>query len=97
MEQRSVGDYLRLAGDPTRDADPGSVYIVRANGSVESARQRGNWLSSGVGNLASLPALPGDTIVVPDELNKPPLTQNLKDWAQIIYQFVLGLAAVRSF
>lgn len=96
MEQRSIGDYLRLAGDPTRQADDSGVYVLRANGNVESARQRSNWLSSGVSSLAALPALPGDTIFVPDELNKPPTAQNLKDWAQIVYQFVLGAAAVKS-
>jgi hypothetical protein len=94
---RTIDDYLRLAGSATRQADADSVYVVRANGSVESLRQYAMFLGIGGGDFDKLPAQPGDTIVVPDQINKPTTTANLKDWAQIVYQFVLGLAALRSF
>jgi protein involved in polysaccharide export with SLBB domain len=94
--QRSIEDYLRLAGSATRNADEDSTFVVRANGSVESARQLAGWIGGGSSQLGKLQALPGDTIFVPDEVNKPLLSQTLKDWAQIVYQFGLGVAAVRT-
>lgn len=97
MGNRTIDDYLRLAGSATRQADADSVYVVRANGSVESLRQYAMFLGIGGGDFDKLPAQPGDTIVVPDQINKPTVTANLKDWAQIVYQFVLGIAAIRSF
>lgn len=94
---RTLVDYLRLAGSATRQADADSVFVVRANGSVESLRQYATFLGIGSSNFEKLPAQPGDTIVVPDEINKPSTTANLKDWAQIVYQFVLGFAAIKAF
>jgi protein involved in polysaccharide export with SLBB domain len=49
--------YLRLAGGPKRIAERGDMFVVRANGSVVSARQ--------THGLADQPALPGDVIFVP--------------------------------
>jgi protein involved in polysaccharide export with SLBB domain len=49
--------YLRLAGGPKRIAERGEMFVVRANGSVISARQ--------THGLADQPALPGDVIFVP--------------------------------
>lgn len=89
---RSIEDYLRLAGGPTRGADTGSVFVVRANGSVESSRQRGSWLSRG--SVGNVDANPGDTVFVPEEMDKTTFTQAAKEWTQILYQFGLGAAAL---
>jgi protein involved in polysaccharide export with SLBB domain len=94
-EQRTLGDYLRLAGGPTRGADGDSTFVIRANGSVISARQNSSWFSGG-GSLSALQALPGDTVFVPEEINKASFIQNAKDWTQILYQFGLGVAAFKS-
>jgi protein involved in polysaccharide export with SLBB domain len=92
----SIEDALRLAGGPTRGADTSSTFVIRANGSVISARQsQGGWLSIG-NNLAGLQALPGDTIFVPEELNKTTFVQEAKEWTQILYQFGLGAAALKT-
>ncbi|MDZ5456548.1 SLBB domain-containing protein [Azohydromonas lata] len=93
--QRSIDDYLRQAGGPTRGADRGSVFVIRANGSVVSALQDGgSWFSRshGMNNIA---ALPGDTIFVPEEMNKTTFAQSARDWTQIIYQLGLGAAAIK--
>lgn len=92
---RRVDDYLRLAGGPTRGADTGSVFVVRANGSVVSGRQNSGWFNTGSG-LSDVPALPGDTLFVPEELNKTTWIQNAKDWTQIFYQFGIGAAALKT-
>lgn len=92
----SVGDFLKLAGGPTRGADAGSAFVLRANGSVVSARQKSSgWLFVG-GSLDGTSAEPGDTIFVPEELNKSTFIQEAKDWTQILYQFGIGAAALKT-
>jgi hypothetical protein len=68
--------------------------VVRANGSVLSARQGGGWLRTR--QFESQPALPGDTVFVPEELFRGSFVQGAKDWTQILYQFGVGLAALRT-
>jgi len=92
---RSIDDYLRLAGGPTRGADEGSVFVIRANGSVVSSPQGRGWLSS-KRDLAAVKAEPGDTVFVPEEINKTTFVQDAKDWTQILYQFGLGLAGFKA-
>jgi protein involved in polysaccharide export with SLBB domain len=95
-DQRTLGDYLRLAGGPTRAADSGSVFVIRANGTVFSERQSSNWFGIGSGNLLGSAALPGDTIFVPEDLNRTTFIQGVKDWTQILFQLGLGVAAFKS-
>lgn len=91
----SVDDVLKLAGGPTRGADARSVFVIRANGSVVSARQTNSgWF--GRTSMENLPALPGDTVFVPEEMNKTTFIQEAKDWTQILYQFGLGAAALKT-
>jgi hypothetical protein len=91
---RTIDDFLKLAGGPTRGADTDSVFVLRANGSVVSARQDGRWF--GGGSLASLAAQPGDTVFVPEEVGKTTFVQNAKEWTQILAQFGLGAAAIKT-
>lgn len=92
----SIDDILKLAGGPSRGSDPGSMFVLRANGSVVSARQSSSgWFGSN-SSLLLQPALPGDTVFVPEELNKTTFIQEAKDWTQILYQFGLGAAALKT-
>lgn len=92
----TVDDMLKQAGGPTRGADTGSLFVIRANGTVVSARQStSGWMSFG-SRFASLPAMPGDTVFVPEEMNKTTFLQEAKDWTQILYQFGLGAAALKT-
>jgi protein involved in polysaccharide export with SLBB domain len=91
---RSLDEYLNLAGGPTRGADPSSTFVIRANGSVVSSQQRDGWLSRG--SFVGLRAEPGDTMFVPEEMNKTTFVQAAKDWTQILYQFGLGIAGIVS-
>jgi protein involved in polysaccharide export with SLBB domain len=93
---RNVDDYLRLAGGPTHGADESSVFVIRANGSVVSNLQSKGWFSTRSSQFASLAAEPGDTIFVPEEINKTTFIQGAKDWTQILYQFGLGIAGLKS-
>ena len=92
----TVDDVMKLAGGPTRGADAGGVFVIRANGTVVSARQSSSgWLGFG-SSFSGLPALPGDTVFVPEEMNKTTFIQEAKDWTQILYQFGLGAAALKT-
>jgi protein involved in polysaccharide export with SLBB domain len=88
----SLGDYLARAGGPTAAAEADSMFVVRANGSVLSARQGGWW--SGRSQFEGEPALPGDTVFVPERLDRVTFVQGAKDWTQILYQLGVGLAAL---
>ena len=88
---KQLSDYLAQAGGPTKDADKSSLYLLKADGSVIS-RQQGGWLGRGI-NSERLN--PGDSIIVPEDLDKLSWTRELKDWSQIFYQFALGVAGLK--
>ena len=90
---RTLADYLRQAGGPKRGADAGSSFVLRANGTVVSNLQEKTWGSGLSASFEQLPALPGDTLFVPEELDKTTFVQHAKDWTQILAQFALGVAA----
>ncbi|WP_407070153.1 SLBB domain-containing protein [Marinobacter sp.] len=84
----TVDDYLERSGGPTRQADEERVYVVKADGSV-MLPEKSRWF----GGRSQQPA-PGDTIIVPidvDRLNQLELWSNV---SQIVYQMALGAAAV---
>ena len=90
-EQR-VDDYVKRAGGPTRDADTGHMFVIRADGSVLSKQSvKGLWN----GGFASLRLMPGDAIVIPERLSHGSFIRGLRDWSQVFSQFALGAAAVR--
>jgi protein involved in polysaccharide export with SLBB domain len=89
--EKTVTDYLEQAGGPKREADRRNMFLLRADGSV--VPNKGGWFGSG--QLASLTPLPGDSIIVPEDLQRTTLTKNLKDWTQIFFQFGLGATALK--
>jgi protein involved in polysaccharide export with SLBB domain len=92
--ERTLGDYIRLAGGPTQGADEGSVFVVRASGQVVSVRQSASGFWRRTNDFATIAAEPGDTIFVPEETDKTTFVQAAKDWTQILYQFGLGIAGI---
>jgi polysaccharide biosynthesis/export protein len=89
-EAKNVADYLGQAGGPTRTADDSRIYVVGADGAV--SQRPGSFFGIRSGKRL----LPGDTIVVPETLDRYAFTRELKDWSQIFYQFALGVAGLRS-
>lgn len=92
---KSLGDFLDLAGGPTRGSDPGATFVLRPNGSVLSQLQRSSFFGL-VGGITKVKAEPGDTVFVPEMMNKTTWTQDLKEWTQIMYQFGIGAAALKT-
>jgi protein involved in polysaccharide export with SLBB domain len=88
---KQVSDYLAQAGGPTKDADKSSLYVLKADGSVIS-RQQGGWFGRGINGERMNP---GDSIIVPEDLDKLSWTRELKDWTQIFYQFALGVVGLK--
>ena len=90
---KSVSDYLRLAGGPTRGSDKGRAFVVRADGSTVSKQQ--NSLLTGR-NFDSLRLMPGDTIVVPTKLDRGATLRAFRDWATIFGQLGLAAGGIRT-
>jgi polysaccharide export outer membrane protein len=86
-----VSDYLAKAGGPTRDADASRIYLLRADGSVLSGQSSSSMFNS----FYNQKLIPGDTVVVPEILDKFYFTKSLKDTSQIFYQFALGVAGLK--
>ena len=89
--EKRLTDYLRQAGGISKFGDTGDVYVLRADGTVLSKRQSGLLMSS----FDSGKLMPGDTIVVPEEVDRTTWTKVLRDYGQILYQFGLGAAALK--
>lgn len=80
-------NYVDNSGGLRQHADRSGIVIFRADGTV---RQQGGWL-----NAASSEVNPGDTIVVPEDVQSTSWTRIFRDWSQIFYQLGLGGAAIK--
>jgi len=93
LAHKRAGEYLKTAGGPNRNADKKQTFIIRADGSVVSRQYLEHNLWTGDG-FESQVIYPGDTIVVPQQLNKTTLLRGLTDWSAVFSQFALGAAAI---
>lgn len=78
-------DYLREAGGPDRQADMKHAFVLRADGSVYSQQY---------GNIKHATIFPGDTIVIPPQLQKLSIMRQLIDIGTVVSQFGIGIAAI---
>jgi polysaccharide export outer membrane protein len=93
----TVKDYVERVGGITTVADMKSVYVLKVNGAAISGRSvkwfGSVWDGSGyafhVGGLKSMRLDPGDTIVVPEQLERIAWLREIKDLATIFGQFAL--------
>lgn len=89
-ERLSVEDYLALSGNSRKRADDERVYVLRADGSVVIP-------TSSMFGFSKTQLMPGDTIVVPLDIE---YKDNLSLWTQItqiFYQSAVALAAIKNF
>ena len=88
---QAVGNYLRLAGGPTKSADGKDSFVIRADGSVVSRNSKNGVFGN---TFASLRLNAGDTVVVPERVPRPSGLRNFINYTQIFSQLALGAAAI---
>jgi len=88
-----INDYLSLSGGTNAYADEENIYLVKTDGSIISPSQ----LNSGFFRSDSRRLQPGDTIVVPLQVQPFSGIRATTEITQIIYQMALAAAAVNSF
>jgi protein involved in polysaccharide export with SLBB domain len=98
---RDLEYYLNEAGGPTGGAEEDEIYLVKADGSVTSRQQSSfgiHWDGEGkkwtFGGFNSLQPQPGDTIVVPKQLEKTAWLRTIKDITTIISQIALTAGTI---
>lgn len=93
----NVGYYLKRSGGPTRSAEVDEMYVVRADGTVFSRQQSSfgiRWDESSrswnFGGFTATPLQPGDTLVVPQKLERVAWLREIKDLTQILANVALS-------
>jgi len=101
---QTVAYYLDRVGGIKETANEEAMFIVRADGTVLSNKQAGlgvRWNGDRFrwefGGFYTTVLYPGDTIFVPEEIEKMAVMRNVKDISTIFYQMALGAAAIASF
>ena len=88
--------YVDRAGGFSKAADKSQLYIVKVDGSTIRPGWGLFWNTGSNQWESGSPGLiePGDTIVVPVEIERIAWLKEMKDWVQILYQSALGAAVV---
>ncbi len=85
-------DYISLSGGLTANADDKRIYVVRANGSVLAGRNDSKWFRRAGGTNMR----PGDTIVVPLDVDRVPRLALWQSSTTILYNLAIAAAAIGS-
>lgn len=104
---KSIRYYLNQAGGLTKFSDTKEMFVIKADGTVASRRQkRLVWKSSWDGGskrfyfakrFEDIPLDPGDTIVLPSKVKIPILWRPLiRDVVQIIFQAISTIAIIEA-
>jgi len=96
-------DYIEMAGGYTKFADLDNVYVLKVDGTARKLYTgilnwndtKGRWETTAFGEEAK-GLEPGDTIVVPEKLDRVAWLRETKDLTQILYQIAVtaGVAVV---
>jgi len=88
----SIKDYVNLSGGSNKFADENSIYIIKSNGKIISPSQ----ISAGFFRSRGGSVEPGDTIVVPLQVQPFSGIKATSEVTSIIYQLGLAAAALNS-
>ncbi len=78
----TVSTFIDKAGGMTRYADDKDIFVMKVDGSAVSKRQGGMFFMSSK-------LEPGDTIVVPEKIERIAWMKEIKDLTQILYQIAV--------
>jgi len=87
----TLQDYIDLSGGTNNRADKKRIYVVKADGSV-ALPGRSGWFKRRYVSID-----PGDTIIVPLDIDRRRALTVWSEASTIIYQLALGAAAINSF
>ena len=92
---KTVAEVARSAG-LREESDKDQMFVLRADGSILARQNVGGFFGGGFDSVA---LMPGDTLVVPEKLDRETtrnfVVRQLKDFTQILSQFGLGVAAIK--
>ena len=96
--ENSLENYINLSGGYSQMADQEHIYVVKANGQVLSNTPSTSlfgtaWLTGGNNGI---PLAPGDTIVVPMQVNQIAPMVLWKDITQILYNIAVTSATLKT-
>ena len=80
---KKLKDYLNNAGGPKKTADRDAIYVMKANGEVVTAAK-----------MSVSQLMPGDTIVVPEDLDRIPTWKVIKDVTDIVFKIATSAGIV---
>jgi hypothetical protein len=101
MPDENISYYLSMAGGATRDAEEDDMFLVKADGTVVSKQQSSfgiRWDESSrkwtFGSFNSARPDPGDTLVVPQKLERIAWMREIKDITTILSQIALTAGVI---
>jgi protein involved in polysaccharide export with SLBB domain len=90
-QTKGMQDYIEMAGGYTESADKDRIFVLKVNGSAVRPRGRGFFIFSKATQLDGRPLLePGDSIIVPEKLDRIAWMREIKDITQIIFQIAVS-------
>jgi polysaccharide export outer membrane protein len=86
----SISKYIDLAGGYTENADKKRVYVLKVDGTAVRPQSGIVWSKdSNRWEIGNRELDPGDTVVVPEKLEKIAWMRDFKDITQILYQIAV--------
>ncbi|WP_241970306.1 SLBB domain-containing protein [Idiomarina seosinensis] len=86
-----LSQYLSRSGGVKKRADDEGIYVIRANGLIETVESHDSWFRN-----STLVMQPGDTIVVPLDTSYKDSLDLWVSGTQIVYQMAVALAALNN-
>jgi len=91
---RTVRNYIKMAGGPNRYADTNRAYLIRADGSVinRAGTKKSAWNNSSFEEMA---LRPGETLVIPEKILRPGTgMKTFTEWTTSLSQIALAAATI---
>jgi protein involved in polysaccharide export with SLBB domain len=88
--ETTVEEYLSLAGGMAEDAEEDDLYVLKVDGTAVSQRNHAGFFR----DFESSTLDPGDTVVVPEDVDRIAWLRNVRDITQILYQIAVATGVV---